>query len=60
MPAGIIPAPITLATAFPAFRISSKAAMTTWAFSGIGISFTVISVTIPSIPSLPVISANKS
>ncbi len=59
-PAGMMPAAMMSATARPAFSTSSNAAMATVAFSGVGRSFTVTSVTTPSRPSDPVIRASKS
>ena len=56
----MIPAPMMFATALPAFSSESNAASTTRASCGFGRSFTVISVTMPSRPSEPVISAIRS
>ncbi len=56
----MMPAAITAATASPAFSTSSKEAITTRAASGLGSSFTVISVATASRPSEPIISASRS
>ena len=56
----MMPAAITLATASPAFTISSNDAITTRATRGFGTSLTVTSVTTPSMPSDPMATASRS
>ena len=60
MPAGMMPAAITAATASPPFSMSSNDAMITCCFSGFGTSFTVASVITSSIPSQPTTSDSRS
>lgn len=59
-PPGITPAPMIRATAAPASATSSKLAISTFTLGGFGSSFTVTSVTMPSMPSEPVNSASRS
>ncbi|MNT49822.1 hypothetical protein D3C72_1866980 [compost metagenome] len=59
-PAGMMPAAITLATALPPVTTSPNEAMMTRAVAGFGISFTVTSVTMPSMPSEPMKTASRS
>ena len=56
----MIPDAMIAATASPPLTTSSKLAITSWAVCGFGISFTVTSVTIANIPSLPIITASRS
>ena len=55
----MMPAAITLATASPAWRTSSKLAMMQRATCGLGTSFTVTSTITASMPSLPTSSAQQ-
>ena len=56
----MMPAPMTAATASPAFSTSSNDARITRAAAGFGTSFTVTSVVTASMPSEPVTSARRS
>ncbi len=56
----MMPRAITLATASPAISMSPKLAMMQRASRGLGMSLTVTSVTMASIPSLPTSSDSRS
>ena len=59
-PAGMMPAAMTRATASPAASADAKLAMTTRATAGRGMSLTVTSVTMPSMPSEPTMMDSRS